>query len=64
LQVIQLQCQAETTVVPDNTHLKDAAAMEIITAIFATLVAAGCFFAILSKDLREGKSVEEEKPAN
>jgi len=38
--------------------------MEIVTAIFATIVAAGCFFAILSKDLGEGNSVDENKPAD
>jgi hypothetical protein len=34
--------------------------MEIVTAVFATVVAASCFAAILLKDLREGRSNAED----
>jgi hypothetical protein len=41
--------------------------MEIIVTAFATLVAAGCFVAILSSDLKESKqeneSTKSENPA-
>jgi len=34
--------------------------MEIVTAVFATVVAAFCFFAIVSKDLRDRNTVDEK----
>jgi hypothetical protein len=33
--------------------------MEIVVTVFATVVAAGCFFAILSNDRKEAKSNNE-----
>jgi len=38
--------------------------MEIVTAVFATVVAAFCFLAILTKDVRESRSGEEKNRAD